>query len=186
MTKDDLKTLEAFGVKLTPIEIPKNTYGININVPFDNVAVYFNSNFTKKVVVAAHICDFLPVHKHGVVPQKINKNLPPDQRPFNCYIGDYVVDEARVILKDNNEEVFDFFGKIAGFDEYERYSITSVLKEDLNIFQKYNVSEYSSPFGYYGFFTSLDIANEKLNELKANEIGNLQMKMNTISWFSLK
>ena len=38
------------GVEMTTIEIPKNTYGIDINVEFNNVAVYYSADFTKKVI----------------------------------------------------------------------------------------------------------------------------------------
>lgn len=47
--------------KLKPIVIPDNYYGIDIDVEFNDVAVYYNAEFTRKVVAPAHILEFKPI-----------------------------------------------------------------------------------------------------------------------------
>lgn len=176
MTHEELKSI--FGDSLQEVSIPKNIYGIDTNVDFTNYAVYYNAEFTKSTLVKAHICDFKNVKKYGIVP---NNN---DSKTFNCYVGDYYVDEAVVILKDLQHEDFDFISKSAGFGEYKAYSITEVSKDNLNKFQPYRISQ-TSIYGYYGFFTSLDVAKSLVEDIKQKEITNLKSKIKTIEMFSL-
>ena len=70
MTHYELKHI--FGDSLQEVTIPENTYGIDINVDFNDYAVYYNAEFTKSTLVKAHICDFKQVKKHGVVPNNSN------------------------------------------------------------------------------------------------------------------
>lgn len=175
MTHDILKRI--FGDSPQEvITIPENTYGIDINVDFSNYAVYYNAEFTKSTVVKAHICDFKQVKKHGVVPN--------NSKAFNCYVGDYYVDEAIVILKDLQYGDFDFMSNSAGFGKYEAYSVTAVTKDNLNKFLPYRISR-SSVYGWYGFFTSLDVAKSLIENTKQKEINNLKSKIKTIEMFSL-
>lgn len=176
MTREELKRI--FGDSLQEVSIPKNIYGIDINVDFNNYAVYYNAEFTKSTIVKAHICDFKKIKKHGVVP---NNN---GCKTFNCYIGDYYVDEAVVILKDLQYEDFDFMSKSAGFGKYEVFSVSSVEKDNLNKFLPYRISQ-TSVYGWYGFFTSLDIAKSLIENTKQKEISNLKSKIKTIEMFSL-
>lgn len=176
MTYEELKNI--FGDKLEEVTIPENTYGIDINVSFDNYAVYYNAEFTKSNVVKAHICDFKKVKKHGVVPNNHNYGA------FNCYVGDYYVDEAAVILKDLQYDDFDFMSRSAGFGKYEAYSVTAVEKDNLNKFLPYRISQ-SSIYGWYGFFTNLDNARQLLEEIKQKEIDDLKRKISIVNAFSL-
>lgn len=176
MTHKELKNI--FGDKLEKVTIPENTYGIDINVSFDNCAVYYNAEFTKSSVVKAHICDFKQVKKHGVVPNNSNYGA------FNCYVGDYYVDEAAVILKDLQYDDFDFMSRSAGFGKYEAYSVTTVEKDNLNKFLSYRISQ-SSIYGWYGFFTTLDNARQLLEKIKQKEISDLKAQIDKIAYFSL-
>ena len=124
LTYDELKRI--FGDSVQEVTIPANIYGIDINADFNNYAVCYNAEFTKSTLVKAHICEFKQVKKHGVVPN--NSNC----KTFNCYVGDYYVDEAVVILKDLQYGDFDFMSKSAGFGNYEAYSVTAVTKDNLN------------------------------------------------------
>lgn len=179
MTQKDKDVLKAFGVELTPCELKKNTYDIDINVSFDDYAIYFNVDFSNKVVVSAHICEFKPVKKYGVIPT----DSPADGvSRFDCCVGEYSIDEAQVVLKDNNRDVFDFYAKIAGFDEYENYSITAVIKKNLNEFIPYSFDK--QVVGYYGFFNSLNVATEKMNEIRKSQMYSLSKKLEAMSWFS--
>lgn len=177
MTHGELKRI--FGDSLQEVSIPENTYGIDINVDFNNYAVYYNAEFTKSTLVKAHICDFKNVKKYGVVP---NNN---GCKSFNCRIGDYYVDEAVVILKNLQYEDFDFMSKSAGFGKYEEFSVTAVEKDNLNKFLPYRISHTSDVYGWYGFFTSLDIAKSLIEDTKQKEINNLKSKIKTIEMFSL-
>ena len=176
MTYDELKRI--FGDSVQEVIIPENTYGIDINVDFSNYAVYYNAEFTKSTLVKAHICDFKQVKKHGVVP---NDNC---YKTFNCYVGDYYVDEAVVILKDLQYRDFDFMSKPTGFGKYEAYSVTTVTKDNLNKFLPYRISQ-TTIYGWYGFFTSLDFAKGLIEDTKQKEINNLKSKIRTIEMFSL-
>lgn len=176
MTHDELKRI--FGDKLQEVSIPENTYGIDINVDFNDYAIYYDAEFTKSTVAKAHICDFKQVKRHGIAPN--NSNC----KAFNCYIGDYYVDEADVILKDLQYEDFDFMSISAEFGKYEVYSIANVKKSDLNKFIPYRISQ-STIYGWYGFFTNLDVARQLLEEAKQKEIYDLKMKMDKISSFYL-
>ena len=176
MTYDELKRI--FGDSLQEVTIPENTYEIDINVDFNNYAIYYNAEFTKSTLVKAHICDFKQVKKHGVVPNNGNGIA------FNCYIGDYYVDEAVVILKDLQYGDFDFMSNSAGFGKYEAYSVTAVEKDNLNKFLPYRISR-SSVYGWYGFFTSLDVAKSIIEDTKQKEINILKSKIKTIEMFSL-
>ena len=176
LTYDELKRI--FGDSVQEVTIPANIYGIDINVDFNNYAVYYNAEFTKSTLVKAHICEFKQVKKHGVVPN--NSNC----KTFNCYVGDYYVDEAIVILKDLQYGDFDFMSKSAGFGNYEAYSVTAVTKDNLNKFLPYRISQ-SSVYGWYGFFTSLDVAKGLIEDTKQKEISNLKSKIKTIEMFSL-
>lgn len=176
MTHKELKNI--FGDKLEKVTIPENTYGIDINVSFDNCAVYYNAEFTKSSVVKAHICDFKQVKKHGVVPNNSNYGA------FNCYVGDYYIDEAAVILKDLQYDDFDFMSRSAGFGKYEAYSVTAVEKDNLNKFLPYRISQ-SSIYGWYGFFTTLDNARQLLEKIKQKEISDLKAQIDKIAYFSL-
>jgi hypothetical protein len=161
------------------VSVPKNIYGIDINVDFNNYAVYYNAEFTKSTLVKAHICDFKQVKKHGVVPDNNGG------KTFNCYVGDYYVDEAVVILKNLQYEDFDFMSKSAGFGKYEAFSVTAVEKDNLNKFLPYRISQTSGVYGWYGFFTSLDVAKRLIEDTKQKEINNLKSKIKTIEMFSL-
>lgn len=176
MTHDELKRI--FGDSLQEVTIPANTYGIDINVDFNDYAIYYNAEFTKSALVKAHICDFKQVKKHGVVPNNSN------YKAFNCYVGDYYVDEAVVILKDLQYGDFDFMSNSAGFGKYEAYSVTAVEKDNLNTFLPYRIS-HSSVYGWYGFFTSLDFAKGLIEDTKQKEINILKSKIKTIEMFSL-
>ena len=176
MTHDELKHI--FSDSAQEVIIPENTYGIDINADFNNYAVYYNAEFTKSTIVKAHICDFKQVKKHGVVPNN------DGCKTFNCYVGDYYVDEAVVVLKDLQYEDFDFMSKSAGFGNYEAYSVTAVTKDNLNKFLPYRISQ-SSVYGWYGFFTSLDVAKGLIEDTKQKEISNLKSIIKTIEMFSL-
>ena len=176
MTHKELKNI--FGDKLQKVTIPENIYGIDINVNFDNCAVYYNAEFTKSSVVKAHICDFKKVKKHGIVPNNNSNGA------FNCYIGDYYTDEAAVILKDLQYDDFDFMSRSAGFGKYEAYSVTAVEKENLNKFLPYRISQ-SSIYGWYGFFTNLDNARQLLENIKQKKISDLKAQIDRIDYFSL-
>lgn len=176
MTHDELKRI--FGDSLQEVSIPKNIYGIDTNVVFSNYAVYYNAEFTKSTLVKAHICDFKQVKKHGVIPS--NNGC----KTFNCCVGDYYVDEAVVILKDLQYEDFDFMSKSAGFGKYEAFSVTAVEKDNLNKFLPYRISQ-TSIYGWYGFFTNLDVAKSLIEDTKQKEINNLKSKIKTLEMFSL-
>ena len=176
MTHDELKRI--FGDSAQEVIIQENTYGIDINVDFNNYAVYYNAEFTKSTLVKAHICDFKQVKKHGVVP---NDSCC---KTFNCIIGDYYVDEAFVILKDLQYEDFDFMSSPAGFGKYEEYSVTTVTKDNLNKFIPYRINQ-STIYGWYGFFTNLDVAKGLIEDARQEEINNLKSKIKTIEMFSL-
>lgn len=176
MTHDELKRI--FGDSLQEVTIPSNTYGIDINVDFNDYAIYYNADFTKSTLVKAHICDFKQVKKYGVVPNNTSC------KTFNCYVGDYYVDEAVVVLKDLQYGDFDFMSNPAGFGKYEAYSVTAVEKDNLNKFLLYRISQ-SSIYGWYGFFTSLDFAKDFIEDTKQKEINNLKSKIKTIEMFSL-
>ena len=176
MTYKELKNI--FGDKLQEVTIPENTYGIDINVNFDNCAVYYNAEFTKSSVVKAHICDFKKVKKHGVIPSNHSNGA------FNCYVGDYYTDEAAVVLKDLQYDDFDFMSRSAGFGKYEAYSVTAVEKDNLNKFLPYRISQ-SSIYGWYGFFTTLDNARRLLEKIKQKEIYELKRKIDVINAFLL-
>lgn len=171
---------EAFGVELTSCEINNNTYGIDINAPFDDYAVYFRADFSKKVIVPAHICEFKPTKKYGAIPSGC---CADDTSKPNWSIGEYTIDEAQVILKGNNNEVFDFYANIAGFGEYENYAVAKVWKKDLNEFMPYALGK--EIFGYFGFFNSLSTAIEKMNIIKDAKIAKLKKELENMSWFSL-
>ena len=175
MTHGELKRI--FGDSLQEVSIPNNIYGIDINVDFNNYAVYYNAEFTKSTLAKAHICDFKQVKRHGVVP---NNN---DCKTFNCYVGDYYVDEAVVILKNLQYEDFGFMSKSAGFGKYEAFSVTTVEKDNLNKFLPYRISQ-TTVYGWYGFFNSLDIAKSLIEDTKQKEINNLKSKIKTIEMFS--
>ena len=49
LTYDELKRI--FGDSVQEVTIPANTYGIDINVDFNNYAVYYNAEFTKSTLV---------------------------------------------------------------------------------------------------------------------------------------
>ena len=176
MTHDELKRI--FGDSLQEVTIPANTYGIDINVDFNDYAIYYNAEFTKSTLVKAHICDFKQVKKHGVVPNNSN------YKAFNCYVGDYYVDEAVVILKDLQYGDFDFMSDSAGFGKYEAYSVAAVEKDNLNKFLPYIISQ-SSVYGWYGFFTSLDFAKGLIEDAKQKEIDALTRRIRAISGFSI-
>lgn len=181
---ENLDFKKVFGnkvLKLKPIVIPDNRYGIDIDVDFNDVAVYYNAEFTRKVVVPAHILEFKPIKKHGVIPTE----APADGIPrFNCCVGDYTIDEASVIIKDLKYGDFDFMSKPAGSGKYEDYAIANVLKKDLNKFIPYHIS-HGEAYGWYGFFNSIDIAKELLEEAKKSIVSQLKKQIATISWFSL-
>lgn len=167
--------------KLKPIVIPDNYYGIDIDIEFNDIAVYYNAEFTRKVVVPAHILEFKPVKKHGVIPTE----APADGVPrFNCMVGDYTIDEAGVIIKGLQYGDFDFMSKPAGSGKYADYAIANVLKRDLNKFIPYHIS-HGEAYGWYGFFNSIDIAKELFDEAKKSIISRLEKQIATISWFSL-
>lgn len=167
--------------KLKPIKIPDNYYGIDIDVDFNDVAVYYNAEFTRKVVVPAHILEFKPIKKHGVIPTE----PPVDGIPrFNCMVGDYTIDEARVIIKGLTYGDFDFMSKPAGYGKYADYNIANVLKKQLNTFIPYHISR-GEPYGWYGFFTDINIAKELFESTKRSTISSLEKQIATISWFSL-
>lgn len=167
--------------KLKPIVIPDNYYGIDIDVEFNDVAVYYNAKFTRKVVVPAHILEFKPVKKHGVIPTE----PPTDGVPrFNCMVGDYTIDEASVILKGLQYGDFDFMSKPAGEGKYEEYAIANVLKRDLNKFIPYKISN-GDPYGWYGFFNSLEQAKELFEEKKKSVLSSLERQISIITHFSL-
>ena len=177
MTHDILKRI--FGdLPQEVVTIPENIYGIDINVDFNDYAIYYNAEFTKSTLVKAHICDFKQVKKHGVVPNNGNS------KAFNCYVGDYYVDEAVVILKDLQYGDFDFMSDSAGFGKYEAYSVTAVEKDNLNKFLPYRISQ-SSVYGWYGFFTSLDFAKGLIEDTKQKEIDALTRRIRAISGFSI-
>lgn len=178
MTQDQLKLV--FGHLLQKVSIPENTHGIDINVDFNNYAVYYNAEFTKSTLVKAHICDFKKVKKHGVIPNN------DGCKTFNCYVGDYYVDEAVVILKNLQYEDFDFMSsKSAGFGKYEAFSVTAVAKDNLNKFLPYSINQTSVVYGWYGFFTNLNVAKSLIEDIKQKEINNLKSKIKTIELFSL-
>lgn len=171
--------IQSFNIdKLETVVIPENTYGIDINVDFNDYAIYYNAEFTKSTLVKAHICDFKQVKKFGVVPNNNGCKI------INCYVGDYHVDEAVVILKDLQYGDFDFMSSPAGFGKYEAYSVTAVTKDNLNKFLPYRITQ-SSVYGWYGFFTSLDFAKGRIEDAKQKEINNLKSKIRTIEMFSL-
>lgn len=167
--------------KLKPIVIPDNYYGIDIDVEFNDVAVYYNAEFTRKVIAPAHILEFKPVKKHGVIPTE----PPADGVPrFNCMVGDYTIDEAGVIIKGLTYGDFDFMSKPAGYGKYADYNIANVLKKQLNTFIPYYISR-GEPYGWYGFFTDINIAKGLFEEAKRSTISSLEKQIATISWFSL-
>ena len=171
------------GVEMTTIEIPKNTYGIDINVEFNNVAVYYSAGFTKKVIAKAHIGKFRPTHKYGVVPNKPSHDGVPR---FNCYVGDYVIDVAQVIIKDNDEySGFDFMARCAGFDEYANYGITEVSKDNLNTFMPYVIDSGRDIYGWYGFFENIDLAKKAFEKAKASKIAEYKHKIEIIGNFTI-
>lgn len=168
---------------MTTAEIPKNTYGIDINVEFNNVAVYYSADFTKKVVAKAHIGKFRPTHKYGVIPTKPSYDGVPR---FNCCVGDYVIDVAQVIIKDNDEYGgFDFMARCAGSNEYANYSITEVSKDNLNTFMPYVIDSGRDIYGWYGFFENIDLAKKAFEKAKASKKAEYECKLELIKRFTL-
>ncbi len=167
--------------KLKPIVIPDNLYGIDIDVDFNDVAVYYSADFTKKVIAPAHILEFKSVKKHGVIPTEPSTDGIPR---FNCCVGDYTIDEAGVIIKGLQYGEFDFMSRSAGTGKYADYSIANVSKRNLNKFIPYNI-DHGDPYGWYGFFNNIDIAKALFEKVKQATISSLEKKIATISWFSL-
>ena len=176
MTREELQNIFGDSLEVVELSAPSNRYKIDVNAKFNNYAVYYNADFTKSSIVKAQICDFKKVKKHGVIPSS-------KKDTFNCMVGDYYVDEAMVVLKDLKYEDFDFMSFSAGFGEYEEYSVTYVLKDNLNKFVPYYVTSMKEPYGWYGFFTDLNIAKDLLKKTKLEEIKSLKSRIQAIEWF---
>lgn len=182
MTHEELEKI--FGDKLKPIEvklpIPKKYDG----PAFDQFALYFSTDFRTIISVPAAVGEFVSVEKHGVIPpsdeylEKISK-LPADERPFNCIIGDYTEIEAPVFFKDAFDYC-DVFNARRDLEYKDDIYASYVIKSSYN--KLCPVRDYHrNIIGYYGIFSSKDIAEQAFISKKNDILNRLSGDLATIN-----